>query len=282
MGRCIGEYPVEIHRDDNSRRCREHMNHQKTTTRELVELSNWLGAPEQDCAILGEGNTSARVSQTSFLVKASGTELRTLTENGLIEVDLAKSLSMLESETMSDDKVRLALTDARISANEGRMPSVETPLHAVCLEMDGVEFVGHTHPTAINAFTCSNEFESGIYHRLFPDEIVVCGVEPLLIPYVDPGLQLARVVQQHLKEFLDRTGNPPKEIYLQNHGFIALGSSASQVKSITAMAVKAARIRLGTQMFGGPHPMSTKHVSRINTRPDEHYRQSVIERNKTQ
>ncbi len=41
----------------------------------LVQMSRAIGAPEQDCAILGEGNTSARVDDDSFLVKASGASL---------------------------------------------------------------------------------------------------------------------------------------------------------------------------------------------------------------
>ena len=256
------------------------MNHKQNLAKELVELSNWLGAPEQDCAILGEGNASVRASDETFLVKASGTELGTLDENGLIEVNYRHSLSMIDNEIMSDDEVRQALSHARTNPDEVRMPSVETPLHAVCLAMDDVRFVGHTHPTAINAFTCSNDFEAALSSRLFPDEIVVCGMEPLLIPYVDPGVQLARIVKQRLDEYVVRTGGPPREIYLQNHGFIALGSSAKQVKSITAMAVKAARVRLGTQAFGGPRPMSSQHAERIDTRPDEHYRQRVIKNQK--
>ena len=39
---------------------------------QLVDLSHRLGAPERDFIVLGEGNTSARSSEDSFLVKASG------------------------------------------------------------------------------------------------------------------------------------------------------------------------------------------------------------------
>ena len=243
---------------------------------DLVELSNWLGAPEQDCAILGEGNASARISDDSFLIKASGTELRTLDESGFVEVNLSQALAMLDNESMTDEEVKNALTATKVDQAEERMPSVETTLHAVCLALDGVEFIGHTHPTAINAFACSNDFEKVLSYRLFPDEIVICGLEPLLVPYVDPGVALAREFKQRLSEFVARTGGPPKEIYLQSHGFIALGSSAKEVRSITAMAVKAAKIRLGTLAFGGPRPMSPQQMNRIDTRPDEHYRQNVI------
>ena len=73
---------------------------------DLVELSRWLGAPEQDCAILGEGNTSACVSADSFLVKASGTHLGSLDANGFVEVNLARTLAMLDEKTTGDDAVR--------------------------------------------------------------------------------------------------------------------------------------------------------------------------------
>lgn len=246
------------------------------TTRELVSLSQWLGAPEQDCAILGEGNTSATISSSTFLVKASGCELGTLEENGLIEVDFQRTLEMLDRDSMSDADVKQALIEAKVDVDDVRMPSVETPLHAICLQYEGISFVGHSHPTAVNAITCSNRFEQELSHPIFPDEVVVCGTEPLLVPYVDPGVKLARVVKEKLDQFVARVGHPPKIVYMQNHGMIALGSSAKQVKSITAMAVKAARIRIGTQSFGGSHPMSAQNIERIDSRPDEHYRQAII------
>ncbi len=249
------------------------------TKAELVELCNWLGAPEQDCAILGEGNASARYKESTFLVKASGTELRTLNERGLIEIDFALAVKMLADESLDDEGVHQALVAAKVDSEDARMPSVETTLHAICLSLEGVNYVGHTHPTAINAITCSNSFESTLRHPLFPDEVVVCGIQPLLVPYVDPGIQLARVVEKGLDTYVDQFGSFPKAIYLQNHGFIALGTTAKQVKSVTAMAVKAAKIRLGTEHFGGARPMAGDHVTRINSRPDEHYRQNIINPN---
>ena len=42
------------------------------------------------------------------------------------------------------------------------------------------------------------------------------------------------------------------------------------------MAVKAARILLGTYAAGGPHFLSEKDVARIHTRPDELYRRQKL------
>jgi rhamnose utilization protein RhaD (predicted bifunctional aldolase and dehydrogenase) len=149
-------------------------------------------------------------------------------------------------------------------------------MHAACLRLPGVKFVGHTHPTPINILTCSVAFQAAIQGRLFPDEIVVCGPAPLAIPYVDPGLPLAREIRRQVNNYIDSYGEPPKVILMQNHGLIALGATAQQVENITAMAVKAARILVGTYALGGPHFMSSEAVDRIHTRPDEHYRQRII------
>jgi ribulose-5-phosphate 4-epimerase/fuculose-1-phosphate aldolase len=62
---------------------------------------------------------------------------------------------------------------------------------------------------------------------------------------------------------------------MQNHGLIALGRTAQEVEDITAMAVKAARVLLGTYVLGGPHLLTAENVVRIHTRPDEAYRRQV-------
>ena len=69
----------------------------------------------------------------------------------------------------------------------------------------------------------------------------------------------------------------PKAVYLQNHGFMALGANVKQVQSITAMAVKAARTLIGTYALGGPHSLTSEQIQRINDRPDVHYRQRVLD-----
>jgi len=51
----------------------------------LVAMSRALGDPGADCAILGEGNTSARASQETFFVKASGFQLPSIDETGFTE-----------------------------------------------------------------------------------------------------------------------------------------------------------------------------------------------------
>ena len=243
---------------------------------QLVTLSNHLGDPALDCAILGEGNTSARADAESFWIKASGYELRTITASGFVRVAFDRVLALLERTDVSDQDVKDGLAAAQVDPGVSIHPSVETLLHALCLGLDGVNFVGHTHPTAVNALTCSVAFESAFSGRLFPDEIVVCGPAPMLVPYIDPGVPLAREVQQLLESYLDRYGEPPRVVLMQSHGLIALGRSASQVENITAMMGKTARVLLGTLAAGGPRFMSQHEVDRIHTRPDELYRRRQL------
>ena len=243
---------------------------------QLVALSRTLGDPAKDYAMLGEGNTSARAGADTFWVKASGVELRTIDGKGFVEVRFDRVLALLDAPSLTDAEIKQGLSGAKVDAASPAHPSVETVLHALCLQLDGVNFVGHTHPTAVNALTCSVGFEAAFAGRLFPDEIVVCGPAPVLIPYVDPGPPLARAVKAHIDAHIDYYGEAPKVIHMQNHGMIALGRTAQQVANITAMAVKAARILAGTFAMGGPRFMTTEAVARIHTRPDEHYRQKII------
>jgi rhamnose utilization protein RhaD (predicted bifunctional aldolase and dehydrogenase) len=149
-------------------------------------------------------------------------------------------------------------------------------LHAIFLKLNDVNFVGHTHPTVVNALTCSVAFESAFGGRLFPDEIVVCGIAPLLVPYTDPGVPLARKVNELVNVYIEKYNEQPKVILMQNHGLICLGRTAQQVENVTAMAVKAARVLLGAYAAGGPHFLSAQAVQRIHTRPDELYRRQTL------
>jgi ribulose-5-phosphate 4-epimerase/fuculose-1-phosphate aldolase len=85
-------------------------------------------------------------------------------------------------------------------------------------------------------------------------------------------------VREVLDRHIDGRGEPPKAVYLQNHGLIALGEHAIEVENIVAMAVKTCRILLGTYALGGPNFMKPKAVARIHTRPDEDRRRAKLVR----
>jgi rhamnose utilization protein RhaD (predicted bifunctional aldolase and dehydrogenase) len=242
---------------------------------QLVDMSHTLGDPGLDYAILGEGNSSARADAETFWVKASGVSLRTLDESGFVRVRFDRIMEMLACEQLSDAEIRAGLEGARVDPAAKAAPSVETFLHAMMLQLDGVAFVGHTHPTAVNMILCSQKAAEAFVRPLFPDQVVYCGPAPVYVPYTDPGLLLARAVRRAIDEFGETWGQVPKVVLMQNHGFIALGKSAADVENITAMGVKAARVLAGTYALGGPNFLTPENAERIRSRPDEHYRKGI-------
>lgn len=246
---------------------------------ELVTMSQTLGEPARDYVILGEGNTSARVNEKTFWVKASGTSLHGISQKGFVQINFEPVLALFEQDSLSDTAVKDALNAARVDQSSPFRPSVETTFHAMALTIGDANFIGHTHPTAINSILCSQKAEEAISGRLFPDEIVVCGPGPAFVPYTDPGLPLAKAIKGSIEKYQDENGRSPKVILMKNHGLIALGKTADEVLRITAMYVKTARIILGTYALGGPQFLTLADVARIDSRPDEHYRRKMLEQN---
>ena len=156
------------------------------------------------------------------------------------------------------------------------MPSVETMMHALLYAYPEYGFIGHTHPVATNALLCSVNAEKAMAGRLCPDHVVVMGRATVFVPYVDPGLVLAREVRARVNAFVEKENEVPKAIALQNHGLFALGSTAKAVMNITDMAEKMSHVLLGTYAAGGPVFMTLADIDRIATRPDEKYRQNKI------
>jgi rhamnose utilization protein RhaD (predicted bifunctional aldolase and dehydrogenase) len=241
----------------------------------LITLSHDLGSEERGLAILGEGNVSAKLSETTFVVKASGATLATLTETNVTECRFAPLLAMLDQEDLSDKEVDDELFACRVDSS-ARKPSVEALFHAYLLSLPDVRFVGHTHPLHINQILCSPRAREFAARKLFPDDIVCCGPASVFVPYSDPGLSLSRIIRRETTQFVQDLGVQPRVILLENHGIITLGRSPDAVRASMFMAEKAAKIFFGAAALGGPHFLSQENVSRIGGRPDEHYRQSVL------
>ena len=149
-------------------------------------------------------------------------------------------------------------------------------MHALGLTVGGAQFVGHTNPTAVNTIRCSDRAEALVAGAIFPDQVVGCGREALLIRYADPGLPLADALRESLREYRRRTGTTPKTVYLRNHGLLALGQTAVEVHQITTMATKVARILTGGLSLGEPVYLSAAQADRIEARRDEHHRRRMF------
>jgi rhamnose utilization protein RhaD (predicted bifunctional aldolase and dehydrogenase) len=242
---------------------------------DLLTLSHELGREDRGLAILGEGNTSARVGDGTFFVKASGSCLGTLKEEDAVECRLPALLPLLEKDSLTDQQIDDALLAARVDS-KAKKPSVEAVFHAYLISLPGIKFVGHVHAIAVNQILCSPRAREFAEHRMFPDEIVCCSTASVFVPYTDPGVKLAQVIRRETEAFIKKHQRQPRIILMENHGVIALGATWQAVLTAMLMAEKAAKIFVGAAALGGPVFMSDAHVQRIAGRPDEAYRQREL------
>ncbi len=222
------------------------------TLRQLVQMTRTLGEPKRDYVILSEGNTSARADEETFWIKVSGGRMADIEQDAFLQVDTGEALSLLDGRARSESEMRSGLASAKVDPHAAGSPSIETATHALCLTLGEAAFVGHTHPTPINAILCARDAEAPFSAPIFPAESMVCG-EPVFVPYAAPGQPLARAVRRALQSAIDRRGEPPRALLLQNHGLVALGETPQQVLDITEMMVKTARVLVQTYALGGPH-----------------------------
>jgi rhamnose utilization protein RhaD (predicted bifunctional aldolase and dehydrogenase) len=247
-----------------------------TPAEELVQLSRELGREDRHLAILGEGNTSCDLGDGTFLVKASGTSLGTLTPDGLSRVSHAKVDALLDRASLTEQEIEDGLV-ASLADPAHKKPSVETFLHSICLREPGVSWTGHTHTTSVLSILASVRGTEPFRRHVCPDAIVVCGRQVLAIPYLNPGLELSLAVRDGLAAFRAEHGKPPKVILMQNHGPVALGASSKEVLNIMLMLDKWARVLLGAFAAGGPTFLSDEDAEKIDSRLDEAYRRKMIE-----
>lgn len=244
------------------------------TLEKLINMSHQLADPVMSLAILGEGNTSADCGDGTFWIKASGSQLSTITEEGFSRVNKDVVLKLLDKD-LSDDEIEKSLIQSQVDPAM-KKPSVETFFHALCLQETDIHWIGHTHPVSVMSILCSREGAKPFMQHIYPDEIVMCGEYVAVVPYVDPGLVLSRAFGNELKRFLDDHGFPPKLVLMENHGMVALGRQAKDVVNISKMADKWARTILGTYTMGSPRFLTAEQTKRIETRPDEEYRRKRL------
>lgn len=250
---------------------------------QLIDLSREIGQPGLGLAILAEGNTSTNIGceMGQFWVKSSGMNLGSATSDSFSLVEAASLYSAVESldkRFIADAEIKDLLAKSKLAPENLSRPSVETFMHAWLLALPNIHWVIHTHPEPVLSLVCLHGAEKWALEPLFPDEIVCCGPQICFVPYADPGLPLARMIALKTQEFLPTHGEFPKTFWLQNHGLVTIGKSMEDAKSATFMAVKAAKIRLSALQTSQPMiHLNSETVNRIHTRPDEHYRRSLLE-----
>lgn len=240
---------------------------------QVVRLSRELGDDTRDWVILAEGNISIRVGDDRMYVKVSGRRMADAGEDDFLVVPFAPLIALIDDADADDATVARVFGGL---ANRVGPPSIESLLHVVCQTVARAPVIAHTHPVAVNALLCSDQADALVQGSVFPDQVVVLGPRQLLVPYADPGLVLARLVRSELDRQIREHGEPPKVIYLRNHGMFALGGSVREVLNITAMASKTATIVGAALACGSVSYLPADEVSRLHSREDEVRRRNVL------
>ena len=190
---------------------------------ELIEISQFYGQ-NSDYVIAGGGNTSFKTSDRLW-VKASGTTLGEIDENGFAVLDRAK-LAHIAVNRYSDDsgrreqEIKTDLFRASVEPEKMLRPSVETSMHDIIR----YRFVIHTHPTLVNALLCSQNAESEAKNMF--------GSDAVYIPYTDPGYVLFRKVESELQKYRETRENDPHIILLENHGIFVSADTVDEIRNI--------------------------------------------------
>ena len=85
----------------------------------LLDLTRTLGQPHMEYVIIGEGNTSCRIDDKSFWIKASGQQMSSISEAGFVAVRFAPILDMLEHSPGDLAAQKHAMEAAKVRAVGG-------------------------------------------------------------------------------------------------------------------------------------------------------------------
>ncbi len=185
---------------------------------DLIEVSQFYGKDSR-FVIAGGGNTSYK-NADKLWVKASGSALATITEDGFAVLSRAKLQVLSERQYSDNTAEREAQVKDDLAAaciTKGKRPSVETSMHNVI----GYAYVVHLHPTAVNGLMCSQNAEADLL-KLF-------GEKALYVPYTDPGYTLFKKVEDAIKAHREKFREEPKVIWLQNHGIFVAADTIQEI-----------------------------------------------------
>lgn len=190
---------------------------------DLIRVSRYYGN-NPEYIVAGGGNTSFK-SGTKIWVKASGTSLGDIDEEGFVCLDRERLQVLLSKEYSNapaerEEAVKTDLEKA-VLYPMGKRPSVETSMH----EVISFPYVVHTHPALINGLLCAQD-SARLVSELFSDD------EVIYIEYTDPGYVLFRRVHEALLDFRKLKGKEPNIIFLENHGVFVGAESVNEVIEI--------------------------------------------------
>jgi rhamnose utilization protein RhaD (predicted bifunctional aldolase and dehydrogenase)/NAD(P)-dependent dehydrogenase (short-subunit alcohol dehydrogenase family) len=224
-----------------------------------VYTSRLLGR-EPALVLHGGGNTSVKIREKNIVgeeedilyVKGSGWDLATIEAAGFSPVRIPHLLKLAQLDSLSDpqmvNELKTQMTRASAPA-----PSVETILHATL----PYKYVDHTHADAVITITNTpNGFDR--IREIYGDSLVI-------IPYVMPGFDLARLCAQ---KFAADATEKTVGMVLMNHGLFSFGETAreSYERSIELVSLAEDYLR----QHGASSPPSAQATATPEDKPLSH------------
>lgn len=186
---------------------------------ECVYGSRLIGS-DPDLVLHGGGNTSVKgpwrdvtgQQVEALYVKGSGWDLATIEEPGFTPLPLGRLHDLLKLDGLSDRDMMGSLSAARLDPNAPQ-PSVETLLHAILPH----RAVQHSHADLIVTLTNLEDGWKRV-EEVYGDSVVV-------VPYVMPGFDLAKVVAGLWPE---QSHGHTAGMVLMNHGLFTFGATTRE------------------------------------------------------
>ncbi|MFA7096468.1 MAG: bifunctional aldolase/short-chain dehydrogenase [Gammaproteobacteria bacterium] len=184
-----------------------------------VYTSRLLGR-DKSLVLHGGGNTSVKIRERNVLgeeeeilyVKGSGWDLETIEPAGFAPVRLEPLRALARLEALSDPQMVNELR-THMTRADAPTPSVEAILHAVL----PYKYVDHTHADAVVTVTNTPDGLARV-REIYGNDVVI-------IPYVMPGFDLARVCAER---FAAEAGPQTIGMVLMNHGIFSFGATARE------------------------------------------------------
>lgn len=186
----------------------------------LRVYSSRLMGSDPSLVLHGGGNTSVKIHQPDLFgqeeailyVKGSGWDLASIQAEGFTPVRLDHLLKLATLDNLSDTEMVNQLKTHQTIAS-APTASVEAILHAVL----PYKYVDHTHADALIAITNAPDGEARI-REIYGNDLVI-------IPYIMPGFDLARLVAQR---FPREAHKGTLGMVLMNHGLFSFGDTARE------------------------------------------------------
>ncbi|MFW5820690.1 MAG: SDR family NAD(P)-dependent oxidoreductase [Bacteroidota bacterium] len=194
----------------------------KKEIQDLIDVSRYFGS-DKNYTLAGGGNTSYK-DENFIWVKASGSSLATIDEEGFARLDRRKVKEIAKKKYSKNPQVReVEVKEDLIAANADpdnlKRPSVETSFH----ELIEYPFVVHMHPTLTNALMCSQNARK--------KTLELFGEKALYIDYA-PGYELFKKVESEIQPYRKKFQQDPNIIFLENHGVFVSAENTSKIRDI--------------------------------------------------